>query len=442
MKRIFVLISALLLCAGASAQSMRSGYFLDYNMYGYRINPAQVNDKSFAGGLLLSNNCLLNSGNVGMGNFLFPKNGKLVTGLNKAVSSSEFLGNLPQEINFSLDESFNVFTLGLVRGDTQHTAEINVRTLGSIGLPKQLFAFLKDGGTQTYDISGVNANIGALADLTYGYAKRINSTLSVGGRAHILVGTANVQAFTDNSTVALTPTQSSLNTSITLQSSGLVKFGTDSKGNLNSVAMGSAIGGFGLSLDLGVEYKPIDGLNLMLSVTDLGFISWNNDVNLTASGSVSYNGGTIAFQDGTLKTDIDSVVDKLTGALAFKNNSSQSSISAIPFNLALGARYTLPSLQMLSFGLLGTYHNAGPASGYDLRAGVTATPSRLISATVNAGFGSYGPSLGGALNLHLGPINFFVGGETYMGAMGKLNGITIPLTGFMSNVNSGLVFTF
>ena len=88
MKRIIITISAaLLLCAGASAQSFRSGYFLDRNYtYGYRINPAQINRKSFMA-LGLGNIDLQNSCNIGISNLLFPTETGLVTGFNKAVSA-------------------------------------------------------------------------------------------------------------------------------------------------------------------------------------------------------------------------------------------------------------------------------------------------------------------------------------------------------------------
>ena len=75
----------MLLSLGASAQSFRGGYFLDNYVYGYRINPAQVNEKSFFG-IGIGDIDLLNNSNLGMSSLLFNKNNSVVTGLHKSVT--------------------------------------------------------------------------------------------------------------------------------------------------------------------------------------------------------------------------------------------------------------------------------------------------------------------------------------------------------------------
>ena len=104
----------MLLSAGASAQSFRSGYFLDNYVYGYRINPAQLNKKSFlavgAGNIDLQNSC-----SIGIASVLFPTENGMVTGLNKAVSAEQFLGGLPNSVGIGLDENINLLSFG-VRG--------------------------------------------------------------------------------------------------------------------------------------------------------------------------------------------------------------------------------------------------------------------------------------------------------------------------------------
>ena len=91
MKKIsiaIVLVAALSLLSltKASAQSFRSGYFLDNYVYGYRLNPAQIGPRSFFA-LGLGSIDLQNNLNIGMASLLFPTENGMVTGFNKAVSA-------------------------------------------------------------------------------------------------------------------------------------------------------------------------------------------------------------------------------------------------------------------------------------------------------------------------------------------------------------------
>lgn len=446
MKRLaFIILSAaLLLSLNASAQSFRSGYFLDNNVYGYRINPAQVNDRSFAG-LVISNIDLQNNANMGMASFLFPSGGKLVTGLNKSVSADTFLGGLKDSNYLSLDESINLLSLGFSNGESMHTIELNARVMNTDCLPRDLFALLKKGGTGSYNLGGLMVDLSALSDLSYGYSRRINDMISVGGRVHLLLGMVNVNAATEAANVTLSEDRISITPDISFKGSGLIKIPADGSGNLdlsNIGFSGSPMGGFGASVDLGAEFRPIEGLEAMVSVTDLGFISWNNAIAARSASSFNYSGGTIGFEGGTVKTDFEDMLANLKSLLNFKSAEGNGGGAMMPFNLAAGVKYKMPFYNRLSAGFLGTYHNARLASWYDLRLGATITPVDLISASANIGYGTFGPTWGAALNAHLGPVNLMLGTDSFIGKMGKINSISVPLGGFVENVHLGIVITF
>ena len=444
-RRILLALSAaLLLSASASAQSFRTGYFLDNYVYGYRINPAQINKKSFLG-LGLGNFDLENNFNIGEASLLFPRNGKMVTGFNKAVSADEFLGGLPDQVTLSLDESINLLSFGVVGKRTMNTFEVNVRTLVGLSLPHEIFEFLKLGGNRTYDISDIAVSAGAVADIAYGYSRLINKHWSVGMRLHLLLGVADVNARSVESSISFSPNETKLNSQIQLQTSGLPRLATDEDGNLDFKEMkfdGSPVGGYGAGLDLGVEFRPIDGLSLMASVTDLGFIMRTNTTDLVADGNVTYVGSDITYEDGKIEAEFDAVLDDLKEAIHFREGNSGSRTDVMPFNLAFGARYQMPFYRGLSVGVLGTYHIEDIAPWYDVRGGLTITPGYALSATGTFGYGTFGPSLGGALNLHLGPFNLLAGLDTFLGDMGKVNGIPVPLEGFQINGHVGLALTF
>jgi hypothetical protein len=203
----------------------------------------------------------------------------------------------------------------------------------------------------------------------------------------------------------------------------------------------SPIGGFGASLDLGVQYKSDFGLEAMFSVTDLGMISWQNNFAANASASFDYTGATIGFDGGSVTTDLADILD-VSKILKWDSGKGTPGMAMMPFNIAAGARYFMPFYDKLSVGALATYHNAKCASWFDARLGATITPARIISLTGNIGYGSLGATWGTALDLHLGPINLLVGVDSFLGKYGTLAGIPVPLKGFPMNAHVGLCITF
>lgn len=438
----------MLLSLGASAQSFRGGYFLDNYVYGYRINPAQVNEKSFFG-IGIGDIDLLNNSNMGMSSLLFNRNNSVVTGLHKSVTADEFIGGLSKNGNnfISLDENINILSVGISNGERMHTVELNVRVMNTDNLPTDLFSFIKKGGTGNFSFGGLYVDLSAMADLAYGYSMRISDNLSVGGRAHLLLGLVNVNLSGENTAISLSEQQIKVTPNVDLKASGLLNIGTTADGAIDPSGIGiskNPIGGFGASLDLGVDYKSDFGLEAMFSITDLGLISWKNNFSASSSFEFSFEGlqNVNPLDSEALANQIGSLTDDLVGGIMPKIGQGKSSASFMPFNIAAGARYFMPFYDKLSVGALMTYHNAKYASWFDARLGATVTPINLVSISANAGAGTFGPVCGAALNLHLGPVNLHAGIDGFFGKYGKISGVPIPLKKFMENVNVGLCFTF
>ena len=435
----------MLLSAGASAQSFRSGYFLDNYVYGYRINPAQLNKKSFlavgAGNIDLQNSC-----SIGIASVLFPTENGMVTGLNKAVSAEQFLGGLPNSVGIGLDENINLLSFGVRGKRTMHTFEVNLRVAANAALPYNLFAFLKQGGDEPYDISGINLSASVLSDISYGYARQVNKKLRIGGRLHFLVGAADVQAYSSNSSITMAESSAEIKSELHLKTSGIASIGIDSEGHIdpNSLALtGPYIGGYGAGLDLGMEWEPVSGLNIMAAVTEFGVMYRQNTTSLSANSTVTYKGGKISYKDGEVKTDdYQAVLDQLMEAIVFQEDAEATRIDVLPFDARLGMRYKLPFFKALSLGALGTYHFDGINPAWEVRGGMTLSSKYFISLSGNAGIGSYGPVCGGGLNIHLGPLNLLAGADGFIGDLGLVEGIPFPLHGFQANLHAGLTLTF
>ena len=437
--------AALLVCTAASAQSFRSGYFLDNYVYGYRINPAQINKKSFLG-LGTGNIDLQHSSTIGMASLLFPTENGVVTGLNSAVSAEEFLGRIPDGAAITFDENINILSLGVVSRSrkSMHTFEINTRVNGNVALPYDLFAFLKQGGDRQYDLSGINVGLAVTGDVSYGMARRISDKFAMGLRLHFLVAAADVKAYSDGSNITMKESATELNTKLHLQTSGILELKTDDKGNIdpNSAALtGPYVGGYGGGIDLGFEFTPTDWLSVMASVTGLGAISRNNTTNLIADSSISYSGIDVTYEDGNVEADYQQILDKLTEVIVFEQGDEPTRLDILPFDAYCGMRLKMPFFKALSVGALGTYHYDTVFPWYEVRGGVTLSTRYFLSLSANAGIGTRGPTVGGGLNIHLGPLNILAGADTFWGDLGMVNGIPVPLDGFILNAHLGVCLT-
>ena len=104
---IIVALSVLLCSQAGMAQTALSSYFLDGMLYNSKINPAMKAERGYFS-LLIGNTSVGVKGNMGLSNFLYPREGdKLATFMSGSVSADEFLSNLPDyaRMGVNLDET-------------------------------------------------------------------------------------------------------------------------------------------------------------------------------------------------------------------------------------------------------------------------------------------------------------------------------------------------
>ena len=445
MKRIITILAALLLGSTvlSNAQGFQTGYFLDNYSYGYRINPALQSDRSFLG-LAINNITETAQANVGLSNYLFNKGGKLVTGLNSAVSSAEFLNNLPDKTAFSLDFSESILAAGVWKKGVLHTLEINSRTLGNVSLPKDMLAFAKNGSSSTpYDLSGLGGVIQSYFEVAYGYSRTINEMVTVGGRVKFLIGAASANMNTEKFTILPDQNKWSVNSNATVNIAGQflsipVNNNSLDWKNMRFLRMLTP-GGFGAALDMGVTVRPIEGLTVTAALIDIGGISWKYNIAGRASGEKTFTGvENLDLENGGGNAISNAFSDILTIA-DFKSVAGKSAFEGLPLTVNLGGRYQIPNVKFLSVGLLASYGSFHGVSSFNTRAGVTLTPANWFSFAASAGIGNYGANGGAALSINAGPLAFHLGFETYFGKVAKQ---MIPLNKFRETVSLGLTLRF
>ena len=114
-KRALTVVLLLVAVFSVSAQALRTGYFLDGNLFRHRLNPALCGTRGYVSLPVLGGINVNTMGNFGMSSFLYesPYNSnKLVTFMHSSVSADEFLGNLESDnlINMNLD--FTLLSIG------------------------------------------------------------------------------------------------------------------------------------------------------------------------------------------------------------------------------------------------------------------------------------------------------------------------------------------
>ncbi len=437
MKYIFTVITLLALCAASlCAQDLRAGFFVDNYLDSYRINPAlrPSGTTSFYG---LGTNVGINS-NIGVSSFLFPYGDGLVTGLNQNVSADEFLGGLKDSNKVTLDLRQNIFSRGKYSRDrkTFTTVGVSLRSYSGVEMPKSLFEMLKAGGDgDRYVIKDINLNSRNYMEVAFGMSRKIGDALTVGGSVKGLLGlvafdaeVSEISAVIDDNVVTVTGNG-------TMRASLPVSFEANDEGNIDFTDIpdmdGLEVSGYGGAVDLGATYELLDGaLLLSAAVTDLGFITWNNNTN-----------GTLASSSSFTVNESDDAGDTLEDMFQFKSEGDKKNkASMLPAMVNLGAKYDLPFVPGLGVGALCSFRMGGKLDSYtDIRAGVSYRLGRVFDVAGTCGMSSEGFVYGAAANLRLAFINLFAGID---GIPSKVTPQFVPVNSLSSVVKFGFALSF
>ena len=471
MKRILLTISVLVAAViNCGAQNSQSEFFLDNNVYSYRINPALAGEKGFVGIAIGNIDIALNS-NLGINSFLYPKpSGQgLVTGLNKSISSKEFLSRLKNVNSLNEDFGMSILAFGFWQKEKEvfHNVEINVREMANTSLPKDWFALLKSGSRETpYNLSNTNVSGLGFVEIAYGQSRSVNEKISVGGRAKLLLGLANVNTNFNDASLKLNGSELYCGINGELRGAiPFIKFGTKTsqydpsrKNILDFSKMefdysNISPAGYGLTFDLGVTYKPLNDLTLSFSVLDLGALGWKyNTVGKSVAG-YTFTGFALDLSGEGIQQESQKALDSAMELVEFeKQNGSVTSVEMLPCRLNLGARYRMPFYNRLSVGFLGTYRISRYMPWFDARFGATITPIDWLSLSGNYSFSTYGNNFGAVLSLNAASINFIFGLDAYSGKVSKLkwdkldvpwlSAMPLPLGAFHYNLRLGITITF
>lgn len=292
LSRITIGLSLVLVFSSIKAQTVSPVDFMRLNPYQMIANPATD----------LPYRCVFSFpmlGNIGMDlqntslryDNLFEFNAE---GRPTIINLRKFANSIKEDNYLGLNTDIDVFTFYHRLGKGMMTFDWSVKSQFGLGYNDGLFKLLAYGNSafvgEDHPVKiNLNVNERVYQEFALGYQRKVNEHLSVGGRAKLLFGLADVttdvceaKLFTDADTYALrleenVAMKAALPNAIYVDENGIMK--TD-----GPLKVDDLFGNLGFGLDLAVEYRINKHFSAVAAIQDLGFIQWDkNNVSLTSN---------------------------------------------------------------------------------------------------------------------------------------------------------------
>ena len=462
-KSLRYMAAALTLAAATlptSAQELRTSYFMETSNFRHQMNPALLDSPYF--GMFFSNINLGMTGNIGAKQFIFDTNGlpgytgdyRYTTFMDPNVDAKTFLNKLHDKNRFDLYLNYNLFSVGFKAWGGVNLLELNLRSNTNLTLPKGLFEFAKTAGEKEhYEFGGLGMRTQNYMELALGHSRDINKQWRVGGKLKFLIGAAYADFTADNVTLDMTEDawriQSNAQVKASLLKSDVIhedpsKNSADGRPRVKELDnFGFSLPGFGMALDLGVTYKPIENLTLSAAITDLGFISWKNTHHASSQGDYTFDGFNNIYIGGDkehtedIEDQFDQIGDDLEEMFSVYDDGTKTATQALAATLNVGAEYKLPAYDKLKFGFLYTSRIHGKYSWHQGMLNVGVRPVKWFECNVNGAVTSTGVTAGGMLSLKAPHFNFYIAADRFFSKMGKQG---VPLNSSNGNITFGMTF--
>ncbi|PWG06538.1 DUF5723 family protein [Polaribacter aquimarinus] len=172
--------------------------------------------------------------------------------------------------------------------------------------PKDIITLATEGNSpyinRSFNISQINYNIDAIGVLHFGFSKRVNENLTLGGRFKLYSSALNMQSKNNSGTFTTVLGKNNIythyldNLNVDFKTSGLVEDNEiikEASSYLSNTFFGSNLG---IGLDFGITHKINKQLEFSASIIDFGFIRHKKNIkNTTAKGSYTFEGLNFEF---------------------------------------------------------------------------------------------------------------------------------------------------
>ncbi len=296
------------------AQNVSPVDFMRYNPYQMNANPATDLPYQSVMSLVVGNIGLdVQNTTLRYDNFFdFDAQGRPTT-----LNLRQLANSLNEDNYLGFDANIDLFTLYRRLKKGMITINYGVKAQGDARYNDGLFKLLGYGngafvGDDNPAEIHMNLNVTGYQELAVGYQWNVNEQLSLGGKAKLLFGLANIstdafdaQLFTDADTYALR-----MKEDVAMKASMPKVIYVDKQGQLKAngpFSVGELFRNPGFGVDFAAEYRFDDRFSAVAAIHDLGFIHWGKN-NLSMTGQVNdagqfYDNGDFLFNG----LDVDQV---------------------------------------------------------------------------------------------------------------------------------------
>ncbi|GHT53579.1 hypothetical protein FACS189451_05590 [Bacteroidia bacterium] len=441
-----------------TAQSVRTSYFMESASSRTLLNPALRPNQGYISVPGLGNSYVdAKTNTFNMDHFSFRKNNDLLFFMNENVGTEEFMKNISGKNYLDFGADLTVLSAGWYSGKGFWSLNFALRAYGDANIPKDFFRLAKEGfgieEKNVFDLSNTGAEATAFGEFGLGYSRTFgeNDNLTLGFRVKYLSGICNFRMKTENLRLEVGSDDWRISSNAILQMSARgIQIKHESDDDYDTFDLDdtqfSLAAGYGLGLDLGFEYQPVDRLKISGAITDLGVIRWsgNNSVSLRAQGETAIDPDNLIFSVDNeenfdaVKDHFDHVLDNLEKAVKPKEdaNSKDSRTTRLRTTLNIGAGYDFIkdkfSVGLLSSTIFNPYHTV---SEFTVSANYTPVDWLSISGSHSLTPGFF-KTFG--LALHLAPskgLNLFIASD-YL--IPRVNSDFIPTTSKAVSVQVGV----
>ncbi len=441
---------------------LHSSYFTEGSSYRHQLNPAFAPNRGYFSMPFLGNFNFGMQSTIGLSNFIYKtENGGLTTFMNSNISAQEFLGGLKERNRINMNFDMNILSFGFRGFGGYNTFTVNLRNNIRMNLPKDMFAFMKEGMSSertVYELDNMGMNMSSFAEVGLGHTHRINDNWVVGGKLKVLLGLAQVDMKIDHMKMTLSENEWAIEgageMNIAVNDLDIpTKAETGEEINNNEIAwdeieMNSfGLGGIGAALDLGVTWKVIEDLEVSAAILDLGFIKWKNNTtgrmgmepwSFKGFNDIAINPDENSSNQNDIEDQLEDMGDDLEECINFgKVGETGTRSTMLGATLNLGAQYTLPMYKGLRFGFLSSTYINGAYSWSEGRFSANIVPCKWFDASVNYSISSFGSSLGWLISLHPKGFGLYIGSDYQFF---KVTPQFVPVNHVNANINLGITF--
>jgi hypothetical protein len=345
------------------AQQNNSLYFMTGLPQSSQLNPATQPKCGF---FLTLPSIEINAGNSAVGfNDVFiykPQLDSMVLFMYDQGTRSNFLNKFSKNNNLSSEVRVDLFSLGFRISNTYLSFGVGMRAESRSVIPYDLVRFIMLGNINSvgdslnsFNFKSFGTNAMYYNEYALGISHEFNSKLTFGLKAKLLYGIANLTTsnseFSMNGTGGLYKLHSVMDIRSSIPNLDVY---TGTNGQLDSLKFNEIkdanqarsiltnTKNMGLAFDVGVVYKPIEKISLSLSLLDLGYIKWKDNLHsFTQDTTYDFKGVIVNPNSGE---NSNTLIDSLKNNFTYKKNLS-------PYTTALSAKLYVGALYQLTKGI-------------------------------------------------------------------------------------------